>query len=293
MRFDDRVTGALKDFAPNAKIIHIDIDPAEIGKNVQDGGPDRRRREDGPPAARAARPARPPRRLARLARRHAPRSPVDRHPGDRQAAAAVRHQAHLRRCPARRPTTSTGVGQHQMWAAQYFWGDKPYSLHHLRRPRHDGLRGAGRHRRPVRRPKDTVWAFCGDGGFQMTSQELALCAEYELPIKFAIINNGYLGMVRQWQELFYTGTSSPSACSSPTSSSSPRRWASPASASARRRRSMARSRQRSPIRAPCCIDFEVEDVENTYPMVPPGVASRRPSISRRSTSQPAEPERVR
>ncbi len=92
-----------------------------------------------------------------------------------------------------------------MWAAQYFWGDKPYSFvtsgglgtMGFEVPAAIGVQFA--------RPHDTVWAFCGDGGFQMTMQELALCTEYELPIKFAIINNNYLGMVRQWQDAFYAG----------------------------------------------------------------------------------------
>ena len=92
-----------------------------------------------------------------------------------------------------------------MWAAQFFWGDNPYSFvtsgglgtMGFEVPAAIGVQFA--------RPHDTVWAICGDGGFQMTMQELALCTEYELPIKFAIINNHYLGMVRQWQDAFYAG----------------------------------------------------------------------------------------
>ncbi len=94
----------------------------------------------------------------------------------------------------------TGVGQHQMWAAQYFWVDKPNGFITSGGLGTMGFEVPAAIGAQFAAPKSTVWSICGDGGFQMTSQELATVVEYELPIKFAIINNGYLGMVRQWQE---------------------------------------------------------------------------------------------
>jgi len=104
-----------------------------------------------------------------------------------------------------RPSTPPGVGQHQMWAAQFITLREARTVAELRRPRHHGLRragGDGRQGRPV--PTPTVWAIDGDGCFQMTNQELATCAINDIPIKVALINNGNLGMVRQWQTLFYS-----------------------------------------------------------------------------------------
>ena len=105
----------------------------------------------------------------------------------------------------------TDVGQHQMWTAQYYWQDQPAQPDHLRRAGHDGLWPAGRHWRQVCPPRsERVGRSCGDGGFQMTQAELATAAQEGIKVNVAIINNGYLGMVRQWQEFFYerryTGT---------------------------------------------------------------------------------------
>ena len=105
---------------------------------------------------------------------------------------------------AGRASTSPGVGQHQMWAAQFIRYEQPAHLDQLRRR---WARWASRCRRRWARrsagPDATVWAIDGDGCFQMTNQELATCALNDIPIKVAIINNGTLGMVRQWQTLFY------------------------------------------------------------------------------------------
>ncbi len=97
----------------------------------------------------------------------------------------------------------TDVGQHQMWTAQYYHFDHPGYVAHFRRSGHHGLWPAGRHRRQDRPPGNEVWVIAGDGGFQMTMAELTTAAQENIKVNVAIINNGYLGMVRQWQEFFY------------------------------------------------------------------------------------------
>ena len=108
------------------------------------------------------------------------------------------------RSPGPEAIYCAGVGQHQMWAAHFVGYEKPQQLDQLRRARHHGLRRPGRHGRQGRlSPTTPVWAIDGDGCFQMTNQELATCAINDIPIKVAVINNESLGMVRQWQTLFY------------------------------------------------------------------------------------------
>jgi acetolactate synthase-1/2/3 large subunit len=122
------------------------------------------------------------------------------------------------------------------------------------------------------RPKDTVWSFCGDGGFQMTMEELALCTEYELPIKFAIINNNYLGMVRQWQDHNYAGNKQSVRMFQPDFV----KIAEAMGITGIRvsDKSMVDSTIEAALAHPgaVVIDFQVEDVEDCYPMMPPGVS---------------------
>ena len=210
-RFDDRVTGNLDSFAPGAKVIHADIDPAEIGKNrvadVPIVGDCREVITDLLAALRDRGRRRPHRRLRGLGRvprrgeEDATRSATTSRPTG--PGPAVRHRAARRdRRPGRhlrlrrRPAPDVGRAVHRLREAQH--------LAQLRRPRHHGLLRAGRDGRQGRHARTrTVWAIDGDGCFQMTNQELATCAINDIPIKVAIINNESLGMVRQWQTLFY------------------------------------------------------------------------------------------
>jgi acetolactate synthase-1/2/3 large subunit len=195
-------------------VIHADIDPAEIGKN---------RYADVPIVGDARRViVRPHRGLPTDAAggQHWRLRGVgpDSGRGPRSETYPLGYDTPERRHRCRRSTSSSGsarspgpeaiyvagVGQHQMWAAQFIKYEKPQHVAQLRRPGHHGLRrpgGDGRQGRPPRPP--TVWAIDGDGCFQMTNQELATCAINDIPIKVALINNGSLGMVRQWQTLFY------------------------------------------------------------------------------------------
>jgi acetolactate synthase-1/2/3 large subunit len=209
-RFDDRVTGRLADFAPRAKVVHADIDPAEIGKN----------RVPDVPIVGDLKPI-----LAGLADCMAEIIGTDGPPdtGDWLAAA----DAWKKRFPLRysqdqdgplKPqyvverlsaltggdaVVVAGVGQHQMHAAQHFTFTKPRSWINSGGLGTMGFAVPAAMGAQVGRPGETVVAIDGDGCFQMTAQELATCAIEHLPIKVMIFNNGFLGMVRQWQELFY------------------------------------------------------------------------------------------
>jgi acetolactate synthase-1/2/3 large subunit len=166
----------------------------------------------------------------------------------------------------------TGVGQHQMWAAQYFWVDKPNGFITSGGLGTMGFEVPAAIGAQFADLKSTVWAICGDGGFQMTSQELATVVENELPIKYAIINNGYLGMVRQWQELFYKNNLSAVRMYQPDFVKLAEAYG------VRALRVTDKAQVQSAIDlalnhpGPMLIDFQVEEYENTFPMVPPGAA---------------------
>ena len=210
-RFDDRVTGNLDSFAPRAKVVHVDIDAAEISKNrvadvpiVGDLKLTLQALLEQLPAAQETL-GRPDlsgwwRYLERLERKY-PMGWAE--PSDGKLAP----QYVLKRLSAIAgpdATYVTGVGQHQMWASQFIEHDVPG--HFLSS---SGLGTMGfcipaAMGAQVGRPGGVVWAIDGDGSFQMTNQELATCSVNGLPVKVALINNGVLGMVRQWQSLFYS-----------------------------------------------------------------------------------------
>jgi acetolactate synthase I/II/III large subunit len=209
-RFDDRVTGKLSSFAPGAKVIHADIDPAEISKNrvadVPIVGDARAVIADLADAVRAEHEA------GRQGDYAAWWSQVDQwrttyplgyeRPEDGSLAPQYVIER-LGKIVGPDAVYVAGVGQHQMWAAQFISYEKPRTW------LNSGGLGTMGYAVPAAmgakagRPDATVWAIDGDGCFQMTNQELATCAINDLPIKVAIINNGSLGMVRQWQTLFY------------------------------------------------------------------------------------------
>jgi acetolactate synthase-1/2/3 large subunit len=271
MRFDDRVTGALKDFAPNARIVHIDVDPAEIAKNVKTAvpivGDVKAVLQQLIPHVQPARHDGWRRWLDEMRNKHPSIAIPDT---DRLLPQYVIKRIYELSGP--NAYYATGVGQHQMWAAQFFWGDHPYSFvtsgglgtMGFEVPAAIGVQFA--------RPKDTVWSFCGDGGFQMTMEELALCTEYELPIKFAIINNNYLGMVRQWQDHYYAGNKQSVRMFQPDFV----KIAEAMGITGIRvsDKSMVDSTIEAALAHPgaVVIDFQVEDVEDCYPMMPPGVS---------------------
>ena len=209
-RFDDRVTGVRESFAPHAKVIHADIDPAEIGKvraaEVALVGDCR------PTIAALAREFR-----ARVEGGSAPdytewvsfcQRVKGRYPLSYDAAPAgqIAPQQVIERLGALagpEAVFASGVGQHQMWAAHYLGFERPRTWINSGGLGTMGYAVPAAMGAKVGRPEAPVWAVDGDGCFQMTNQELATCAVEGIPIKVAIINNGALGMVRQWQTLFY------------------------------------------------------------------------------------------
>ena len=271
MRFDDRVTGSLKNFAPKAKIIHIDIDPAEIGKNLAPAVPivgdvktvlQALNREVGP--------ARHDEWRAWLAEQR------DKHPSivipetDKLLPQYVIKSIYD--ASGADAYYVTGVGQHQMWAAQYFWVDKPNGFITSGGLGTMGFEVPAAIGAQFAAPKETVWSICGDGGFQMTSQELATVVEYELPIKYAIINNGYLGMVRQWQDMFYKGNLSSVRLYQPDFVKLAEAYGLRALRVTDKAEVHSAIDQALSHPGPVLIDFQVEEAENTFPMVPPGAA---------------------
>ena len=271
MRFDDRVTGRLNDFAPKAKIVHVDIDPAEIGKNlpatVPIVGDVKQVLID---LNREVAPARHDAWRAWLREEKASHPSIAIPDTDKVLPQYVIKS--LYDASGADAYYVTGVGQHQMWAAQYFWVDKPNGFITSGGLGTMGFEIPAAIGAQFADPQATVWAICGDGGFQMTSQELATIAECELPIKLAIINNGYLGMVRQWQELFYKDNLSGVRMLQPDFVKLAEAYG------LRGIRVSEKADVKSSIAAalahpgPVLIEFQVEQYENTYPMVPPGAS---------------------
>jgi acetolactate synthase-1/2/3 large subunit len=208
-RFDDRVTGKLSTFAPNAKILHADIDPAEIGKNrhadVAVVGDVKETITALIPALKAALAKNKPDLTAWLRQMNSLKStyPLGFDTPDDGSLSPQLVIQRLGQISGTDTIFTAGVGQHQMWASQFI------SYEHPRTWLNSGGAGTMGYGVPaamgakVGAPDATVWAIDGDGCFQMTNQELVTCALNNIPIKVAIINNESLGMVRQWQTLFY------------------------------------------------------------------------------------------
>ncbi|WNV74538.1 acetolactate synthase large subunit [Geodermatophilus sp. DSM 44513] len=211
-RFDDRVTGQLSSFAPGAAVVHADIDPAEIGKN----------RKADVPIVGDARETIAELVVALRAEHEAGRTPdladwwaqVEQWRStyplgyDRPEDGALSPQYVIERLGAIAGPDAiytSGVGQHQMWAAQFIRYEKPGTWLNSGGLGTMGYAVPAAMGAKVGCPDTTVWAIDGDGCFQMTNQELATCAIEGIPVKIAVINNGNLGMVRQWQTLFYEG----------------------------------------------------------------------------------------
>ena len=271
MRFDDRATAKVSTFAPDARIIHIDIDPAEIGKNV---------RADVPIVGDVKTV------LTELNKQIASTAHVEwleqlddwrkQHPStDIRDSESVLPQYVVRQiCEATKgeATIITGVGQNQMWAAQHYWYHKPNTLISsgglgtmgFGLPASVGVK--------VGRPDDTVWLIDGDGSFQMTIQELATIAQERLAIKIAIMNNGYLGMVRQWQELFYERRYVATPLSGPDYVKIGEAYRIPGIRVTQKIEVIPAIEQAMAEQGPFLIDFAIEPEENVYPMVPSGAS---------------------
>jgi acetolactate synthase I/II/III large subunit len=283
MRFDDRVTGNLKTYAPNARKVHIDIDSAEIGKNVPVDvglvGDLRTMLEALVPSVAPADRSPWLERIHGLKGDSAVRD-IQNLPDDGHLYAA--HVIHdIWRATGGRAVVVTDVGQHQMWEAQYYHHEEPRSLITSGGLGTMGFALPAAIGAKLARPDAEVWVVAGDGGFQMTMPELATIAQEKLDIKIAIINNGYLGMVRQWQEFFYERRYAATPLHSPDYVKIAEAYGLAGSCISRRADVIpavqaARARQGATI-----LEFRVEQEDTVYPMVPAGAdlhaMIRRPS----------------
>ena len=209
-RFDDRVTGKVSEFAPDAKVVHIDIDPAEIGKiraaDIPIVGDVRDVLIDLIPEwksiAKTAKSLKPWWERLNKLRADFPLGFVDLDDGLLAPQGVIQTIGEMSGPEA---IYAAGVGQHQMWSAQYIGYERPGAWLNSGGAGTMGFAVPAAMGAKVAQPDRIVWAIDGDGCFQMTNQELATCVINDIPIKVAIINNSSLGMVRQWQTLFYDG----------------------------------------------------------------------------------------
>jgi acetolactate synthase-1/2/3 large subunit len=283
MRFDDRVTGNLRTYARQAQKIHIDIDPAEIGKNVAvDVGIVGDLCEvlaELLPGVGSGQRSDWIARIAALKGDSAVRD-IQNLPDDGHLYAA--HVMHdLWRATEGRALVVTDVGQHQMWEAQYYHHDAPRSLITSGGLGTMGFALPAAIGAKIARPDAEVWTVAGDGGFQMTMAELATIAQEGLDVNIAVINNGYLGMVRQWQEFFYERRYAATPLLSPDFTQIAAAYGLKG-ISVRERCEVVPAIDRARAhRGTVLIDFHVEQEDTVYPMVPAGAdlhaMIRRPS----------------
>jgi acetolactate synthase I/II/III large subunit len=271
MRFNDRSTGMVSAFAPKAHIIHIDIDPAEIGKNVQVKvpivGDVKNVLNDLNKLVLASQHLDWIKQLEQWREEH-PALEIRDCEGlipqyiIRQIYHATKGEAII----------VTGVGQHQMWSAQYFFYNKPNSFISSGGLGTMGFELPGAIGAKVAAPDETVWCIAGDGSMQMNIQELGTIAQEKLDIKIALMNNGYLGMVRQWQELFYKRNYSGSILWNPDFIKIADAYGIPAIRVTDKKLVNVAIEKAMDHKGPFLLDFAVEPEENVFPIVPPGAS---------------------
>jgi acetolactate synthase-1/2/3 large subunit len=275
MRFDDRVTGNLKTYAPKAKKIQVEIDPSEINKNVK---VDVALIGDLREVLRELLPRLQPIDCSEW------RGYIDGLKGD----AAVRdiqnlpdsghlYAAHVindlwQETRGGDVVVVTDVGQHQMWEAQYFKHETPLSLITSGGLGTMGFALPAAIGAKVARPEAEVWVVVGDGGFQMTMAELATIVQEKLKINIAIINNGYLGMVRQWQEFFYERNYESTPLLSPNFAKLADAYGIRSAVVTQRSQVVPAVQMARKYDGPVLIDFQVEQEDSVYPMVAAGAA---------------------
>jgi acetolactate synthase-1/2/3 large subunit len=272
MRFDDRVTGKISAFAPHARIIHIDLDPAEIGKNVH---------VDVPIVGDVKAVLQALYNMVEAREHIGWINQLDewrkQHPmTDIRDSAGLLPQYIIQQiyeATAGDAVIVTGVGQHQMWTAQQYVFDEPNSFISSGGLGTMGFGLPAAMGAKVGRPEKTVWCIDGDGSLQMTMQELATLVQDKIAVKIAIMNNGYLGMVRQWQELFYNKKYVATPLSCPDFVKIADAYGIAGLRVTSREEVKAAIEQAMAHDGPFLIDFMVEPEENVFPMVPPGAAN--------------------
>ncbi|MCI0438091.1 MAG: biosynthetic-type acetolactate synthase large subunit, partial [Chloroflexi bacterium] len=271
MRFDDRITGNPKFFARNSKKIHVDIDPSEIGKNVKVDCPIV---SDLKLALQALNRVVEPathvewlNRIEELKREHPLADPRN---GGKLVMRYVIDE--IARATNGDAVIATGVGQHQMWAAQYYPFNEPCTLISSCGSGAMGYEVPGAMGAQVGKPDKVVWSVAGDGGFQMTMVELATLVENKIPVKFAIMNNNSLGMVRQWQEFFYKKDYVATVYThNPDFVKLAEAFGMFGIRVTDKAQVRSAIQQAMDYDGPAIIDFVVEQEDNVYPMIPAGM----------------------
>ena len=271
MRFDDRAMGRFKDFNPGAKIVHIDIDPAEIGKNFSTAVP-----------------------IVGDVKRVLPKLTEQVKQGQRmewihwiEQVKEEHPSLHIRESRRMLPqyvvrtlyeetegnaTIVTGVGQHQMWAGQHYFYNKPRQLISSGGLGTMGFELPAAIGAQVALPGEEIWAICGDGSFQMNLQEMAVLVDEGLPVKMAIFNNGYLGMIRQWQELFYDKNYSSCGMTQPDFCKLADAYGIRALRVETKAEVPLAIKEARQYNGPMLLDFQIDQEENVWPMVPAGAS---------------------
>jgi len=272
-RFDDRATGRIDGFAPNAKVVHCDIDPAEIGKNVQTDVPVV---GDAREVLKLLIPEVAPRRHEQWLgwidsqRNRALVDALEDRPESPEPYTIIKAIAEASKGEA---IVTTDVGQHQMWTAQYF------GFNHPDRWVTSGGLGTMGYGLPAAigakmgRPDLEVWAVVGDGGFQMSLNELATAHQEGLDINVAVVNNGYLGMVRQWQDLFHARNYSEVKIGGPDIAKLADAYGVTGITVRKDSEIRAAVERARSTPGPVVIDFVIEPEANVYPIVPPGASN--------------------
>jgi len=272
-RFDDRATGRISGFAPNAKIVHVDIDPAEIGKNVKTDVPvvgdarevlkllipevEHRQHDDWVNWIRGQ---------ADFALKAA----LEDRPAWPEPYTIIKSIAQATNGEA---IFTTDVGQHQMWSAQHL------GLDHPNRWLTSGGLGTMGYGLPagigakLGRPDLEVWVIVGDGGFQMSLNELATAVQEGLDINIAVINNGYLGMVRQWQDLFHAKNYSEVKILGPDFVKLAEAYGATGIRVMTDAEIMPAIERARSIKGPVVVEFVIEPEANVWPIVPPGASN--------------------
>ena len=269
-RFDDRVTGRISAFAPRAKVIHVDVDPSVIGQNIKTHVPivgDLRR------VLRVLNQAVEPQtrtewldEIEQLRREH----PSLRVKNSKKLLQqyVIRQLSEVTQGKA---IIVTGVGQHQMWAAQHYMFTEPNSFVSSGGLGAMGFEVPAAMGAQVARPDAVVWSVAGDGGFQMTMAELATMVENKIPVKFALMNNHFLGMVRQWQHLFYKDTFyATEYTGNPDFVKLAEAFGMLGIRVTDKAKVVSAIQEAMAQDGPALVDFVVDEEENVYPMIPPG-----------------------
>jgi acetolactate synthase-1/2/3 large subunit len=273
MRFDDRVTGNLKTYSPNSKKIHIDIDASELNKNVKVdvgiAGDLRTVLGQFLPETPTLYHKEWMGELRDMQEDTDERDIVNQtHSPDKLYAAVAIHD--LWAATKGDAVVVTDVGQHQMWEAQYYTHDRPRTLITSGGLGTMGFGLPAAIGAKMGLPNESVWAVVGDGGFQMTMPELATAVQEHVNVKVAIINNAYLGMVRQWQEFFHEERYNQTPMLSPDFMKLAEAFGITGIRVTRREDIPAAVEKANSIDGPVIVEFQVEKADIVYPMVPAG-----------------------